>query len=85
LSLIGCIHHPADIVFVLDGSSSIWPPDFQKQLDFVQHVIDQFDVGTNKTHVGVMTFSSDVETIFNLGELGSKKEIRAAINGKQVL
>ena len=33
----GCANNnPADIVFVLDESGSIWNPDFNKQIQFVK-------------------------------------------------
>lgn len=77
----GCRNHPADIVFVLDESGSIWGPHFQEQLRFVNSVVESFDVAEGKTHVGVETFASDVRIHFNLGELTSSGSLRDAVNG----
>lgn len=49
---------PADVVFAMDASSSIWGPDFNKQLQFVLDIIEVFDIGLNTTHVGVLSFGS---------------------------
>jgi collagen type VI alpha len=74
----GC-GRPADIVFVLDESGSIWGPHFTKQLEFVQSVVDTFDVRPNKTHIGVLTFGSSVRSIFHLGQLKSEDALSAEI------
>lgn len=52
-----CGGHPADIIFLLDASSSIWGPNFQKELQFVKEVVDKFDVSAEMTHVAAFTFS----------------------------
>lgn len=57
---------PADVVFLLDASNSIWNPDFRRQLTFVQAVVDYFPVGPDHIQVGVATFSSGVYTQFPL-------------------
>jgi collagen type VI alpha len=74
----GC-GNPADIVFVLDESGSIWGPHFTKQLEFVEHVVDTFDVRPGKTHIGVLTFGTDVRVIFNVGQIRGEDELKAAI------
>ncbi|KAK6180506.1 hypothetical protein SNE40_012649 [Patella caerulea] len=61
-----CGGKPTDVLFLLDSSSSIWAPDFQKQLEFVRQVVDKFDLGTNKTRVGVITFSDGVHPVIPL-------------------
>jgi collagen type VI alpha len=76
----GC-GNPADIVFVLDESGSIWGPHFTKQLEFVEHVVDTFDVRPGKTHIGVLTFGTEVRIIFNVGEIRGESELKAAIKG----
>lgn len=75
----GCGNSPADIVFVLDESGSIWGPHFTQQLEFVQHVIESFDVGFNRTHVGVLTFGTNNRVIFPLGKYTEENELKAAV------
>lgn len=54
--LAGCGNNPADIVFVLDESGSIWGPDFDRQISFVENVISIFDISEGNTNFGVLTF-----------------------------
>lgn len=55
---------PADIYFVLDASSSIWGPDYRKQLDFVNSVIKELDL--NVVRCGLLTYGSVVQEEFGL-------------------
>ena len=65
-----CVDHPMDVVFVLDCSSSIWPPDFARQLRFVNDITDRLNVGPSKsqTRIGALTFSDHPKIEFNLGD-----------------
>lgn len=42
---------PADIVFVLDSSTSIRKADFEKQLEFVKYFVRTLNVGQNHNQV----------------------------------
>ena len=75
----GCGGKPADIVFVLDASGSIWAPDFQKQLKFVEDIVGVFDISPSMTRVGVMTFSSRPRREFYLDKYETDKEVKDAI------
>ncbi|KAL3865706.1 hypothetical protein ACJMK2_043068 [Sinanodonta woodiana] len=68
-----CSGKPADVYFVLDSSSSIWLPDFKKQLSFVKDIVDQFDIGPNKTRVAVVTFSDGIHPVIPLDGFHDKK------------
>lgn len=63
-----CSIEPADVVFVLDTSYSIWPPDFYKEVEFMEKVIQTFDVGqeSNQTRIGALTFGHEVWPKFYL-------------------
>jgi len=74
----GC-HNPADIVFVLDESGSIWGPHFTKQLEFVQNVVGLFDVRPEKTRIGVLTFGDRPRIIFHLGHHTNEESMKADI------
>ena len=67
-SRYSCDARPADVFFILDSSNSIWRPDFETQLNFVNDVIDFFPLGDEFIHVGVITFSSLPFVNFNLDE-----------------
>ena len=47
----------ADIVFLVDGSSSIGPESFQEMLLFLQKFIQNLDVGADKVRVGVAQYT----------------------------
>ena len=59
-----------DVVFVLDCSSSIWPPDFARQLRFVNDITDRLNVGPSKsqTRIGAISFSDYAKIEFTLGD-----------------
>ena len=74
-----CGGKPADIVFLLDASSSIWGPNFHKQLQFVHAVVEKFDVRAEMTHVAAFTFSDFVHEEFGLFSFGDRFNTLAAI------
>lgn len=53
---------PADVVFILDSSNSIWRKDFKKQTKFVADLVKQFNVGQSptQTRVGILLFGHEV-------------------------
>ncbi|XP_045170354.2 cartilage matrix protein-like [Mercenaria mercenaria] len=63
-----CNSEPADVVFVLDSSYSIWPPDFDRELKFAENVIKTLNIGpgVDNTRVGVVTFGHGVWPKFYL-------------------
>ena len=74
-----CGGRPADIVFCLDGSSSIWGPDFNRQLEFVEDMTRVFQVGPNMTKIGVVTFGDNPTMEFNLNDYQYESDVLAAI------
>ncbi|PVD20005.1 hypothetical protein C0Q70_20499 [Pomacea canaliculata] len=80
-----CINRPADVYFVLDSSSSIWVHDFEtSMLQFVRNVIDIYDIGADRTRVGIITFSDKPRTVFGLEAHVQKEELLKAVNSKSV-
>ncbi|ESO94583.1 hypothetical protein LOTGIDRAFT_118058 [Lottia gigantea] len=73
-----CKSKPAEVYFVLDSSSSIWYPDFIKQLDFVREVVSLFDMEKDKTRVGVVTYSDGVHPVIPL-DAYSMEEFEAKV------
>ncbi|KAL3856131.1 hypothetical protein ACJMK2_015324, partial [Sinanodonta woodiana] len=70
----------ADIVFVIDSSSSIWEPYFKQQLQFVQQMVNTFDVSQKKTRIGAINFSNRVVREFHLKTHDSKERVLSAIS-----
>ena len=82
---VGCVgavcsgHNPADIVFVLDSSTSLWPSDFRKQLDFVVGVVDLFNISPHDIRIGAVSFSHWAFLDFNLNQYHTKEDVKEAI------
>jgi subtilisin-like proprotein convertase family protein len=58
--------HSADIVFLVDASSSVSPQQFEIFKDFVANVSYGLKFGENWTRVGVITFGSGVHELVGL-------------------
>uniref|UniRef100_A0A8C4YRR8 VWFA domain-containing protein n=1 Tax=Gopherus evgoodei TaxID=1825980 RepID=A0A8C4YRR8_9SAUR len=71
----------ADIYFLIDGSESIHPVDFQKMKDFMQLIVNRSDIGSDKVQIGLLQFSSEPQEEFQLNQYGSKADLRKAISG----
>lgn len=74
-----CGNKPADIIVLLDSSNSIWGPNFQTQINFVKKVTSMFDIGANRTRVGVLTYNTDVKQEIGLGDYDDKLDLTTAI------
>lgn len=80
-----CGGRPADILFILDSSSSIWKADFDKRvLGFVRDMVVNFDIGHELTRVGVMTFSDAPHLVIGLDAYSNKQDLLKAISPKVV-
>ncbi len=52
-----------DLGFVLDASGSVGPHNYQLQKNFTKDLLQRVNVGPNKTHVGIINFSTDFQTL----------------------
>ncbi|KAK3084582.1 hypothetical protein FSP39_015804 [Pinctada imbricata] len=78
-SFLAC--QQADLVFVLDVSNSIGSrANFEKGLQFVNKIIDLYEIGEDLTRVGVATFAEDAELRFKLNQFKTKNDIMNALN-----
>ena len=59
---------PVDLGFLIDASGSIGPSNFLKILSFVAKIIDAFEIGPDKTHVGVISYSDNATIAFDFNE-----------------
>ncbi|XP_053570261.1 collagen alpha-6(VI) chain-like [Bombina bombina] len=65
----------ADVVFLVDSSTSMSSSIFQQIKNFVVEIISQLDVGINKYRVGLAQYSGDSETEFLLNTYETKDEV----------
>ncbi|KAI8518763.1 hypothetical protein Bbelb_047800 [Branchiostoma belcheri] len=69
-----------DIMFVLDGSGSIIPQDFDRAKTFISQVVDAFDIAEDFTRVGVIQFGSQFREEFPLNNFTDKTSLQQAIS-----
>lgn len=75
-----CNDKPADIYFVMDASSSIGRQNYKKQKSFLVNLVRQFDIGADKTRVGVISFSNSYRLAVPLGSADDITSLTKAIH-----
>lgn len=58
-----CGNAAIDTVFVIDGSKSVRPENFELVKKWINQIIDKLDVSDKNTHVGLVQYSSTVRTV----------------------
>ncbi|XP_061170095.1 mucin-5AC-like [Saccostrea echinata] len=74
-----CAKTPADILFVLDASTSIKITNFEKERNFVAGFVNDLDIGPNDVQVSVGTFSDNARGYFYLHTHQNKTDLLNAI------
>ncbi|CAH1253452.1 COL12A1 [Branchiostoma lanceolatum] len=69
-----------DLVFLVDGSTSVGPNEFDKSKAFLRNVINQFQIGPDATKVGVIQYSSTVREEFSMNRYLTKQDVMRAID-----
>ncbi|XP_062599873.1 collagen alpha-1(XII) chain-like [Saccostrea cucullata] len=69
----------ADIAFLIDTSRSLGLQAYQKELHFVERVLERYEIGPNKTKVAVITFSAGSKLEFDFNRYQTKDEVLRAI------
>ncbi|XP_005090383.1 cartilage matrix protein [Aplysia californica] len=81
--LLECKQEPIELGIVLDSSSSISHPDFQKSIAFLQDFLNQYEIGDgpNDVRVSIITFGKGIykQDAFNLDTYHSKEDVIQAI------
>ncbi|KAL4594145.1 collagen alpha-6(VI) chain-like isoform X1, partial [Arapaima gigas] len=77
---IDCRTQVADIIFLVDCSSSITDDQFKSMLEFMQSLVNEVEVGPDRVRFGVITFSDDPKMNFILKQYSTKTEVRGAIS-----
>ncbi|KAL0985324.1 hypothetical protein UPYG_G00155490 [Umbra pygmaea] len=70
----------ADIIFLVDGSSSISPQNFTIMQNFMMAVVNETTVGLKQTRYGLIVFSNKPNSVFQLDQSVSRKIVNTAIN-----
>uniref|UniRef100_A0A3Q4MGK4 Collagen alpha-1(XII) chain n=1 Tax=Neolamprologus brichardi TaxID=32507 RepID=A0A3Q4MGK4_NEOBR len=68
-----------DVVFLVDGSWSVGRPNFKYIRSFISAAAGAFHIGEEKTRVGVVQYSDDARTEFNLNEHQNRPALLRAI------
>jgi Mg-chelatase subunit ChlD len=80
----GCTSQ-ADVLFVIDGSGSVKKHNFQKVLNTLKKTIRKFQLGADKTHVGILQFSSNTKYEIKLGAISDQRDLEKAIDQIQYM
>ena len=67
-----------DIFFAIDGSASVGPENFRKQVKFLEQFVQNADLGSRKIRLGVMEFSNSErsEIIFGFDSSQNPRDIQ---------
>ncbi|KAG7255685.1 hypothetical protein CRUP_021924, partial [Coryphaenoides rupestris] len=60
-SCSACSGAATDVVFLIDGSKSVRPENFELVKKWINQIVDKLDVSEAKTHVGLVQYSSSVK------------------------
>ncbi|XP_050999721.1 matrilin-4 isoform X2 [Acomys russatus] len=74
-----CYTGPLDLVFVIDSSRSVRPFEFETMRQFLVGLLRSLDIGLNATRVGVIQYSSQVQSVFPLGAFSRREDMERAI------
>ncbi|GAB1606667.1 uncharacterized protein LOC115210474 [Argonauta hians] len=76
-----CTGKSANIIFVMDTSSSIWIVDYKKQIKFAQKLVENFHIGQSNSHVrvGAITFSNRAHLEFSLDKFDKTDDLKSAL------
>lgn len=79
LAVSACTDAATDVVFLIDGSKSVRPENFELVKRFINQIVDKLDVSVRNTHVGLVQYSSAVKLEFPLGKYTNKKDIKDGV------
>ena len=70
----------AEVVFVIDSSSSIGESNWKLVLEFLSNMVKQLHIGSSATRVALVTYSSVARVEFDLSSHTSKSGLLSAIS-----
>merc|ERR1739848_422716 len=74
-----CAEKAVDVIFVLDGSSSVGPKNFTVAQNFINGIVDKFNVSPQGVKIGLLQYSTSPRIEFNLNDHKTKKGVKAAV------
>uniref|UniRef100_A0A4W4GL21 Matrilin-1 n=1 Tax=Electrophorus electricus TaxID=8005 RepID=A0A4W4GL21_ELEEL len=74
-----CSDVATDVVFLIDGSKSVRPENFELVKKWINQIVDKLEVSESKAHVGLVQYSSSVKQEFPLGRYNNKKDLKEAV------
>ncbi|KAM9493412.1 cartilage matrix protein isoform 2-T2 [Clarias gariepinus] len=74
-----CSDAATDVVFLIDGSKSVRPENFELVKKFINQMVDKLDVSERNVHVGLVQYSSAVKQEFSLGKYNNKKDVKEGV------
>ncbi|XP_014854108.1 PREDICTED: cartilage matrix protein-like [Poecilia mexicana] len=75
-----CETAKADIVMLVDGSSSVSPGGFQHMKSFISELLQTMHIGPNSFQIGLTQFSTEPKTEWNLNTYRTKESLLKDIN-----
>uniref|UniRef100_H2ZCM6 VWFA domain-containing protein n=1 Tax=Ciona savignyi TaxID=51511 RepID=H2ZCM6_CIOSA len=76
-----CNSHKLDLWFTIDGSGSVGSSNFQATLRFMESLINGFDIGPGRVHVGFSVYQSNSRILSHFNQHTSKSSLAALIRG----
>ncbi|XP_076865063.1 cartilage matrix protein isoform X1 [Brachyhypopomus gauderio] len=74
-----CSDVTLDVVFLIDGSKSVRPENFELVKKWINQMVDKLEVSETKAHVGLVQYSSSIKQEFPLGRYNNKKDLKDAV------
>jgi len=74
-----CAEKAVDVIFVLDGSSSVGPKNFTVAQNFINGIVDKFNVSPEGVKIGLLQYSTRPRIEFNLNDHKTKKGVKSAV------
>ncbi|VDD86442.1 unnamed protein product [Enterobius vermicularis] len=73
------IDRQLDLLFVLDGSGSVSGSTFSTQMQMLNRIVEMVDIGTEKTQIAVMQYSSYTRVEFGFSTHQTKDNLKNAL------
>ncbi|XP_074652229.1 matrilin-1-like [Tubulanus polymorphus] len=74
------VGNKVDVLFILDESTSILPEDYDRQLTFVNKMIKSFQIGPDRSRIGIISFATRAITRFDMNEYNTTDEMTSAVS-----